>query len=630
MNQDNRSTFIGMLLIMLILLGWNLYMKPTELEAVKMKRSQDSITNIQHVRDSSGKISPAVNSTQNLTPNITAPTALQNQNLEYGDFAPSVSGTEQDAVIENDVFKITFTNKGGRIKSVLLKKYFKLVEDSLKHEHQIPLYIFDDSKNRFFYALPTHTQKGIVNTDDLYFAPSVSGNTIVYRAKVAGGGFIEQKYIIGDGYDIDYSTTFKGLSDILVANTKSIQLNVENYLDKLEKNTSYERSYSFQYYKELDETPDNQSGTKTETTELKRKLVQWVSQSNQFFNTTLISKDGGFRSATLETLAMGENDPNLKKLTAHLEVPIIGDNTTTHIKIYAGPNEYHILRKHNVGLEDVVNYGGSILGTINRWIIRPIFDFLHSIFGNVAICILLLTLIVKGLLYPTSYGMLLSQAKTAALKPELEKMKAKLKDPKDQQMAQMKLYQEYGVNPLGGCLPTLLQMPIWMALFRFFPASIDFRQHGFLWATDLTGPEEFIKFPFHLPIIGDHISLFAVLWGLSLIAFTWYSMKDVDMSGQPAFMKQMQYFMPLIFMVTFNSYAAGLSLYMLFSNLLNIGQTVVTKKYVINHEKIKAALDNNKKNPKKKGAFRQRLEQAMQQSQETAKQQQEIRKGGQK
>ena len=617
MNQDNRSTFIGMLLIMLILMGWNLLMKPSEKEAIQFKRTQDSIANVQHVKDSLTKVvqSPTAPNTliQN-SPQVNAQIA-QNQNLEYGVYAPLISGNEQTSVLENDVFKISFTNKGGRIKSVLLKKYFKLIEDSARIGHQFPLYLLEDVKNKFSYTLPTRTAKGKINTDELFFTPAVSGNTITYRADAVGGGYIEQKYVIGDGYNIDYNTTFNGLANLLSADTKSVQLNVENYLDKLEKNTSYERSYSFQYYKEVNETPDNQSGTKTETTNLTKNPVQWISQSNQFFNTALISQDGGFKSAVLETQVFDENNEDLKRVAAHLEVPLTGDNTTAHIKMYVGPNEYKTLQKYKVDLEDVVNYGGSILGTINRWIIRPIFDFLHSIFGNVAICILLLTLIVKGLLYPTSYGMLLSQAKTASLKPELEKMKAKLKDPQQQQMAQMKLYQEYGVNPLGGCLPTLLQMPIWMALFRFFPASIDFRQKSFLWATDLTGAEEFIKLPFHVPLLGDHISLFAVLWGLSLIAFTWYSMKDVDMSGQPAFMKQMQYFMPLIFMVTFNSYAAALSLYMLFSNLLNIGQTIVTKKYIINHEKIKAALENNKKNPKKKSAFRQKLEDAMQQQQ---------------
>ena len=227
--------------------------------------------------------------------------------------------------------------------------------------------------------------------------------------------------------------------------------------------------------------------------------------------------------------------------------------------------------------------------------------------------------------------MLRSQAKTTALKPEIEKLKVKFKDdPKRVQVEQMKNYQEFGVNPLGGCLPTLLQMPIWMALFQFFPASIDFRQQGFLWATDLTGFEEFIKLPFHIPLYGAHISLFALLWGASLVVFTWYSMKDTDMTGQPAMMKQLQYFTPVIFTVMFNSYAAGLSLYMLFSNILNIGQTVVTKNYVIDHEKILEELHIYKKNPKKPSAFRQKLNDAMQQQQAIKEEQDKAVKGKKK
>lgn len=621
MNQDSKNAMIGMVLIMAILFGWQYLSMPSAQQVAENKRVQDSIAQAQRSTDSLKNIAQA---------NVTAGgvDSLKQKQLqgELGSLAALAMGQEQTSSIENDVFKITFTSKGGRIKDVLLKKYFKIYEDSSRVEHKEPLHLFEDIKNRFEINIPTATAKGKVSTDELFFTPSVSGNTIIYRAAVDAQTYIEQKYVIGTGYDIDYDVQMKGLGGVLNPNAKSIQLNVENYLDKLEKNVTYESSYSNLHYRESDETPDYLAATGEDSKQLDKKTVQWVAHSNQFFSTILISKDGGFSSALLGSQAFDVKSSDLKKTISRLEIPANNGDVNAKLKLYIGPNDYSILKGYDNKLQDVVGYGGSILGTINRWIIRPIFDFLHSIFGNVAVCILLLTLIVKAALYPLSYKMLTSQAKTTALKPEIEKMKAKYKDDQQRiQVEQMKLYQEFGVNPLGGCLPTVLQMPIWMALFRFFPASIDFRQQGFLWATDLTGFEEFIKLPFHIPLYGAHISLFALLWGASLVVFTWYSMKDVDMSGQPAFMKQLQFFTPVLFTVMFNSYAAGLSLYMLFSNLLNIGQTIVTKNYIIDHDKIREELHAYKKNPKKPSAFRQKLQEAMQ-AQQAMKEQQDKNK----
>ena len=618
MNQDNKNAMIGMVLILAILMGWNYFAQPSKEQLVTQKRQQDSIAQV--------RITDSLNMVKQQQVAIQQPTAAtdsvrkQQMQGDYGQLAALALGTEQSYSLENAEMKVTFSNKGGRIKEVVMKKHYKIWEDNQRHEQKELLKLFEDVKNRFEWLIPSNTSKGTVSTQDLYFTPSVSGNTIIFSAKVNDQTFIEQKYVISGTYDLDYDVQIKGFGQIIKPETQSVRLNVENYLDRLEKNTSYESSYSNLNYRENELTPDYLSATGVENKELNN--VKWVAHSNQFFNTAIIAKNGVFKSASLESQAYELTSSDMKKTTTRLEIPVVNGDVTSSIKLYIGPNDYKGLQAYNVKLEDVVSYGGSILGTVNRWIIRPIFDFLHDFIGNVAICILLLTFIVKALLYPLSYKMLTSQAKTTALKPEIEKMKAKYKDDTQKiQMEQMKMYQEYGVNPLGGCMPTLLQMPIWMALFRFFPASIDFRQQGFLWATDLTGFEEFIKLPFHIPLYGAHISLFALLWGVSLLVFTWYTMKDTDMTGQPAMMKNMQYFTPVIFTVMFNSYAAGLSLYMLFSNILNIAQTVVTKNYIINHDKIRDQLMENKKKPKKKGMFRQKLDEAMQQQQAVKEQQ---------
>jgi len=285
------------------------------------------------------------------------------------------------------------------------------------------------------------------------------------------------------------------------------------------------------------------------------------------------------------------------------------------MQFYVGPNEFNRLASFELDMEDIVPYGSSIFGTINRWIIRPMFNILSSFIGSAGIVILLLTFIVKLVLYPLTYKMLYSQSKMGALKPRLAKLKEK--NPDDAQAVQMetmKLYREFGVNPLGGCFPIALQMPIWFALYRFFPASIEFRQASFLWATDLSSYDVITYLPFAIPFYGEHVSLFTILWAVTTVIYTYYNTKHMDMSVNPM-MKYMQYFMPIMFLFFFNNFAAGLSCYLFFSNLMNITQTVVTKNYLIDKGKIEKELQEYKKKPKKKGGFQDRLADAMRQAQ---------------
>lgn len=608
--QNTRSTIIGMLLIFLIIWGWQYFSMPSQGELAEQKRVQDSIAQVQRQQDSLSKLAQ----TQTNNP-ATPPSVKGIDSVGFGVLAAASQGQTQEVTLENEVFKITFSSKGGRIKDVLLKKFNKTSEDAAHKETVEPLHLLEDNKNRFEYLIPTNTSKGQLSTDDLYFMPSVTGNSVTFRAQGANGTWLEQKYVISGDYNINYTFSYEGLSNIIKADNRILTLNWVNYLDKIEKNHQYERNFSSIYYKVADKNPDYCSCTSSDSKELGEKPIKWVSGANQFFNSALIAKDY-FKSAKLSTEHYDESREDLKKLTAELRLPAESSNAVHQFQIYVGPNDFDMLRAYKLDLENVISYGNSILGTINRWIVRPIFNFLYSVVGNAGIAILLLTLLVKLLLYPISYKMLRSTAKQQALKPEIDKLKARLKDPQAVQVETMKLYQEFGVNPFGACLPTFLQMPIWMALFRFFPATLTFRQKSFLWADDLTGFEVFLRLPFNIPFFGDHISLFAILWGVSLIFFSWYSMKDMDMSSQPPAMKWMQYLMPIMFMVWFNSYAAGLSLYMMFSNFLNIGQTIGTKQFVINYDKIRQELEDYRKKPKKKSAWRERLDEAMKQQQQ--------------
>jgi YidC/Oxa1 family membrane protein insertase len=351
---------------------------------------------------------------------------------------------------------------------------------------------------------------------------------------------------------------------------------------------------------------------------LSNQPIKWVSHSNQIFNSALIANES-FGGGVFQTTMLTDSSENLKITSSVMGLPLKGTNPTSEMTMYVGPNDFELLRHYHVNLEDVIPFGRSIFGTINRWVIRPTFNFLFSFIGSKGIVILLLTLLVKLALFPLSYKMLGSQAKMSALKPKLSHLKEKHKDDMQaQQMESMKIYREYGVNPLGGCFPVVLQMPVWFALYRFFPASIEFRQASFLWATDLSSYDVFTYLPWNIPFYGDHISLLTLLWALSTIAYTYYNMQNMDMSNMNPALKYMQYFMPVMFLVFFNSYASGLTLYLLYSNLLNIAQTIGARRFLFDEDKIMERLNVNKAKPKKTGGFQARLEQAMKEQQRLA------------
>jgi len=612
----DKNNIIGITLIFMLFFAWSyLNTDPPEVIAEK-QRIQDSIAYELHKQDSLAKL--GLTAADNNQSNIVETDSAKQVRLagSYGSFAASASGTESFHTLENDLVKLKFSNKGGRIVSAELKKYNKLYDDENGVEQKKIVELLNDDKNRFEYQLPTNA--GTISTQNLFFTAQAVENTITFRAN-AGSGYFEQKYTLAkEGYKIDYAVSSNGLENTLNTASGAIKLNWETYLDKIEKNTYYERIYSSVYFKPADDDSDYCSCTSDDDEELKER-VKWVSQSNQFFNTSIVA-DKSFNSGRVATVMMeDEESEDLKKLETSLMVPLGGANPNTfNMQMYVGPNEFNRLSSFDANLEDVIPYGWSFFGTINRWIIRPLFNFLSTFIGSAGIVILLLTFLVKLALYPLTYKMLHSQSKMAALKPRIAEMKEKYGDDAQKaQMETMKMYREYGVNPLGGCFPIVLQMPIWFALYRFFPASIDFRQASFLWATDLSSFDAFINLGFALPFnMGSHISLFTVLWAITTLIYTYYNSKHMDMSANPA-MKYMQYLMPVMFLGFFNSFASGLTCYLLFSNIFNIAQTVITKGYIINQDKLEKELVAYQKKPKKKkkGGFQERLESALKEQQ---------------
>ena len=617
--EMDRTSIVGIVLIMLLFVTWQYVTAPTAEEIEMEQRYQDSIAALsdQELLEENDPLLAADRRDDDGTSSDSLRQAQYRG--RFGAFAPAAFGEDEEVVLENDLIQLTFSTKGGTIRRAELKNYDKVVEQDGNEEVHLPLLLLNDEQNKFEYIIPVNGVSGEgIRTSDLYFEPTVEGNTVFFRAPVEGGGYFEQKYSLEDGtYLIDYDVRFERLNDAIANTAGTVRLYWENHLDKIEKNSQYEGNYSTLYYKPIGDDTDYCSCTSDDVEELDEQPLKWIAGSQQFFTSALIADDR-FASAVLTTVADRERlrDDELKVLISEVNLPVgTSASETFGMSFYVGPNEFERLRAIGYDLSDVVSFGSSIFGSINRWIIRPLFNFLASFIGNMGISILVLTLFVKLLLYPLTYKMLVSQSKMQVLKPEIEKLKAKHKDDAQaQQMETMKLYQEYGASPLGGCLPMLVQMPIWFALYRFFPASISFRQENFLWANDLSTYDSILRLPEWVPFMQGHLSLFAVLWAVTTVIYAYYNSRHMDYSAQPM-MKYFQYVMPIAFLGFFNSFAAGLTAYLFFSNLFNIIQTVVTKNFIIDNDKLRAKLEENKRKPKKKGGFSARLQEALKEQQ---------------
>jgi YidC/Oxa1 family membrane protein insertase len=626
----DRKQIIGILLIFILFYVWTVINAPSEQELKEIQARRDSIELAQNNQLNDQTAQDLQDAVKETIPQSTVPAfeSDSSKNLyfsqQFGPFGSAAVGTAEEVILENDQLKIIFNTKGGRIQSVLLKKYQKLIEDKNYKESTHPLYLLEDEKNIFDYKIPSHrVTSGQIRTSELYFTPSIRGNEIEFKAQGANGTAITQTYVLEkNGYGLNYQVGLIGKDQFVSPGARNIQLKWVNFLDKLEKNTQFEKMYSTAYYKELEDDPSYCNCRKSDVEDISDTRVKWVSHSNQFFNSSLIA-DGSFDGAILETVMVDEDSDDLKELRSEISIPLSDRNTETfNMSWYIGPNDFGNLRKMDIALEEIIPFGRSIFGSINRWAIRPLFDYLSKFISSKGLVILAMTLLVKILLFPFMYKMLQSQSKMSALKPELAKMKEKFKDDSQkQQMESMKVYREYGVNPLGGCLPVVLQMPVWFALYRFFPASIEFRQASFLWANDLSSYDVFFRFPFEVPqfmAYGNHLSLFTILWAGTTLIYTYYNTRHMDMASMNPAMKYMQYLMPVMFLFFFNNYAAGLTLYLFYSNVTNILQTVGAKKFLFSESKIRAQLETNKLKPKKKSGFGQRFEEAMKEQQRLA------------
>jgi YidC/Oxa1 family membrane protein insertase len=535
--------------------------------------------------------------------------SLDHLSRRLGEFASAAVGSPEEVVLENDQMKLTFSTRGGRPYRVNLKQY--RTHDSL------PLILFDGDSTVF--ALNFMADYRNVNTGELYFTPSISASSddqgrtfqeLTMTLDITDSASIAYIYRLYDeDYMLDFDVKFRGLNAFSTSDMKFL---FEFYAPSLEKGFQNESMYTTLYYKYHGGDVQNfrtRSKKEYESVDETTK-IEWVAFSHQFFSSILIADDA-FLGGSMSQRRFTSPGRYLRYYKASMDLPF--EHTARQqigMKLYLGPNKFTSLKSYgDLDLQSVVTVGGAMIRWLNAYVIIPIFNWLNRWISNYGIIILLLTLIIKVALFPLTYRSYKSQAVMRVLKPQVDEINAKYPKQEDamkKQQATMDLYKRAGANPMGGCLPMLLQFPILYAMFRFFPTSIELRQQKFLWAHDLSTYDSILDLPFNIPMYGDHVSLFTLLMTVTtILSMRWNNQASASSSSMPG-MKTMMYIMPVMFMLILNNFSAGLTYYYFLANLITLGQNLIFKQF-IDEEAILKRLDAKKNKPAKKSRFAQRL-----------------------
>lgn len=617
----DRNSIIGLLLIGGILIGWMVLSQPNAAEKARIQHVKDSIAQYTETQQTKAQNAQKKTATpanpiasafpKDSTGNISDSLRTVIQKQAYGEFYEASKGEEKTILLENELMKVNVSTKGGRIASVELKKY--------KTFDGKPLILFYPDSSRQAITFETASKK--LSTDTMFFSTEGSDikvegdNSKELSLRMYAGDksrYIEYVYSIkGNDYMMNYRINLAGMQSIISPAAKNVTLDLQMKTPVQEKHHQTQAAASTIYYESADENVDKISEAKEDkvTTETP---VKWIGFKQQFFTSAFIADNTFETASTLETKNDKASQRFVKDFSASLLIPFKHTPTaeTFGMRVYFGPNHYQTLKKYDLNLERQINLGWKIFGWINRFVVIPLFNVLSGLNMNYGIIILILTIIIKLALLPIAYRTVLSSAKMRVLKPEIDELNEKHKndDPMKKQQATMALYKSAGVNPMAGCVPVLLQMPILMALFSFFPASIELRQQGFLWASDMSTYDSIYNFGFAVPWYGDHVSLFALLMTGSTLLYTWSNSQLMGTSNQMPGMKWMMYLMPILFLGFLNNYSAGLSWYYFLANMITFGQTWFMQKFVIDHDALHKKIQENKTKPVKVSKFQQRLE----------------------
>ena len=536
---------------------------------------------------------------------------------KYGAFTNAATGENDFITLENSKVELKIALKGGRVYSAKLKGY--TAYDSSQ------VVLFDGDSTTFGFNFFTTDNKAI-QTNDLYFTPTSSQKSynattspeiVKLRLKADEGKYIEYTYTLKpDEYMVDFDVKFNSLESIIAPNVSSITLDWKMYIPQQEQGRTNEDNWTSIKYKYFQNDMDgfrDRSTKAFETADITSK-VSWLAFKDQFFSSVVIAEDP-FVNGKVESTKLPASKEYTRFFTSEMGVPYSSsENTIIKLKLYYGPNHFTSLKKYNLDLEQLVFLGKNITRWINQFVIIPIFNWLHRSIANFGIIILILTLIIKIVLFPLTFKSYQSQVKMKVLKPlvdDINKKYPKQEDSMKKQQATMNMYKKAGVNPMGGCLPMLLQMPILFAMFRFFPTSIELRHQAFLWAKDLSTYDSIFNLPFTIPMYGAHVSLFTLLMTASTLLTMKYNSPSTGQEQMPG-MKTMMYIMPVMFMLIMNNLSSGLTYYYFLVNIITFGQNWISKLF-IDEVAVLRKLDENKNKPLKKSKFQLRLEQAAKQ-----------------
>ena len=599
----DKNTITGFVLIVLIMAGSYFLLKPSEAQLKKEQLVQDSI---KRAKATQAAVKPVIKADTSKKAAVVADSALKK--IPFG--IASV-GNEQFITLENKELLVKLSTHGGRVYSVELKNY--------KTADKKPLILFDGDTNQFGLLLNIPGKN--VNTKDLYFTSSAPGlsiaekdsSSLTMRLSYSSTQYIDYIYSLkGTGFKLGLTIKTTGLDNV-IANSNTLNLNWQASLHKQEKDIKQERQYSTVYYLNTEKDVDWLSEAKDDQKSITDKKLEWVAFKQHFFSNILIAKQGIDKS-NLTVSTDVSNNADVKQMKADLSFTRSADGTVP-LEFYFGPNRFSTLKDQGNDLDKVVSLGWGPLKYINRFAVLPVFNFLKQFNWNYGLIILALTVLLKIVLSPLTYKSYLSMAKMRILKPEMDEIKAKVGEdnPTLLQQEYMKLYKKAGVNPLGGCLPLLLQMPIVIAFFRFFPSLFELRGESFLWMHDLSTYDSVITFT---PIFGvEHISLMCLLMTISTLVYTYFNNQISGATGQ---MKYIGYITPVIFLVTLNSYPAGLNYYYFLANMFTFLQQYLIR-LMVDDKKIHAQIQENKKKPedkKKKSGFASKMEEMMRQQQQ--------------
>ena len=614
----DKHTLIGFLLIIGIMVGFSYFNRPSEEELERQRQIQDSIRTEQAQAQAMAEAELQAAEQQQ----INQQSDSVNQELlvgKLGDFAQFSQGEAKGFTLENDLIKVTVSNKGGAVQSVEVKDY---TTNSGK-----PLILFDQTDSEQNMTLIT-TNNRVVDTKELYFKASYLNDSTLEMSLPMAEGALRFTYTLPQSsYMLGFKIKADNMSQYLSQRENGLDMEWDMMIRQQERGRKFENRYSGLYYKFLEDDVENLETEKDDSQKLTNK-VKWIGFKDQFFSSIIIADgDGYFTSTDLESSMLSDGiDGNGTRYLKHCNSRMVvnfdpSGVEDTELQYFFGPNQYKILKgidndkedSEELQLVDILPLGWGIFGWVNKYLIIPIFNFLGKFLVNYGLIIFLLTLIIKVILLPFTYKSYMSTAKMRVLRPQIDEITSKIPEDKsmERQQATMSLYRSAGVSPMGGCLPMLLQMPILFAMFTFFPACIELRQQGFLWADDLSTYDSILSWDTYIPIIssiyGNHVSLFCLLMCITNIVYTHITMRDQPGNNQMPAMKWMMYLMPIMFLFIFNDYAAGLSYYYLVSLLITIGQTYLFRLFV-DDKKVLAKLEENKKKPKKKSGFMERLE----------------------